>query len=808
MEDWEEGGRMMVGEAGRMETTQQSSVDARAHATPSTESEDLSSSSVETAPPASALSAPPAPVKDGRSRAVAEEAALAPHLPQTEVARTAQTPEDGDPATASLNGPRPDGGDGAASNGKLDQLPEASREASMDDSHATASGGESPPSPARDDHGGIALRPRPKRAAAPTPIKKETPAMKRETDPMERILADFVPDDPEARKKLHSELMQRFETLQAERRRLIDTHSRQIMAAVLARHQAGAVYMPSDRDTERSKPKTGAYDTAGQANEATVSQPHSADAVSEGPRGSTGGGTFGSPTMSSSGRVRTPSQRVHQQPGERLDGATILRRYPQMRFCLRVLKEMMRMKEARPFLLPVDKLWNPESIPDYFEIVKQPMDLGTIRQRLETGEYGTDPEAFRRDVRLVWSNAMTYNPPETEYYVMAKTLNEVFEQKMQFLPPPGEVSTAHGGSNSAAASAAARKRQRGLAAAFRQGSIRKTHRGGADSALGVGAERKRRGASGNAARRPYAGDGSGYSPYGTGSGELPHPEDDLFKRSRRRMDPADRVRELEQRLAALQKEKRDAETLLAATSTSGRGVAASPPVSASGLPSREAISSLAKVPVTQQEMAQLAEDIGRLDGQQLRRLVELFGSRPGLLTRASSGEYEMNIQQASNETLRELQAFCSESLRPAGRDLDPLRTMSPTAAGARVASINRMLLKLNHELERARKAAANAQRQRMARASEPFGAQGLPYFASGGSVQGVYNGASAPTSGSATNMAYSAERALAGASAIGREPAPFGDHKSSAISPATNLEMNGSDESSTEHSLSSEEEEY
>jgi hypothetical protein len=481
-----------------------------------------------------------------------------------------------------------------------------------------------------------------------------------------------------------------------------------------------------------------------------------------------------------------------------------------MRFCLRVLKEIMKMKDARAFLLPIDKLWNPESIPDYFEIIKQPMDLGTIRQRLESGEYGTDPEAFRRDVRLVWSNAMSYNPPDTEYYVIAKNLNEIFEQKMQFLPPAGEITTAHGGSHSTTASAAARKRQRSLAAAFRHSDGSKARHGGMDGQVGVGTERRRRAPNANTARRSFAGDAGGYGSYGPRSGDIGHLEEEPFKRSKRRMNPVDRIRELEQRLAALQKEKRDAEAVLAATPASGRGVAASPPVSGGGAPSREAISSLAKVPVTQQEMAQLAEDIGRLDGQQLRRLVELFGSRPGLLTRASSGEYEMNIQQASNETLRELQAFCSECLRPAGRDLDPLRTMSPTAAGARVASINRMLLKLNHELERARRAAAaSAQRQRTARSSELFGAPTPPYFGGGSSsAQGMYNGASVSASGLAANVAYSSGRAFEGTSMMAREVSPAAEESSALPTANANFEMNGSDESSTENSFSTDEEEY
>jgi hypothetical protein len=46
---------------------------------------------------------------------------------------------------------------------------------------------------------------------------------------------------------------------------------------------------------------------------------------------------------------------------------------------------------------------------DYFTIVEKPMDLGTIRNRLEKGEaYRTVEEVFE-DVALVWSNCRMYN---------------------------------------------------------------------------------------------------------------------------------------------------------------------------------------------------------------------------------------------------------------------------------------------------------------------------------------------------------------------------------------------------------------
>ena len=77
--------------------------------------------------------------------------------------------------------------------------------------------------------------------------------------------------------------------------------------------------------------------------------------------------------------------------------------------------------------MPVDPI--ALGIPDYFEVVPQPMDLGTIRKKLDTGIY-SKPEQFESDVRLVFSNCYSYNPPESDVHKMAKALESIFDQKI------------------------------------------------------------------------------------------------------------------------------------------------------------------------------------------------------------------------------------------------------------------------------------------------------------------------------------------------------------------------------------------
>ena len=50
------------------------------------------------------------------------------------------------------------------------------------------------------------------------------------------------------------------------------------------------------------------------------------------------------------------------------------------------------------------------TLEDYHDLVKTPMDLGTIKSRLASFQY-SDVSSFASDVRLVFENATT-SPPE------------------------------------------------------------------------------------------------------------------------------------------------------------------------------------------------------------------------------------------------------------------------------------------------------------------------------------------------------------------------------------------------------------
>lgn len=69
--------------------------------------------------------------------------------------------------------------------------------------------------------------------------------------------------------------------------------------------------------------------------------------------------------------------------------------------------------EAMPFRTPVDP--NALGIPDYFEIIKKPMDMSSIKRNLDNGTY-KNPWEFVDDVWLMFDNAWVYNRKTSRVY--------------------------------------------------------------------------------------------------------------------------------------------------------------------------------------------------------------------------------------------------------------------------------------------------------------------------------------------------------------------------------------------------------
>ncbi|KAA8524275.1 hypothetical protein F0562_010698 [Nyssa sinensis] len=94
--------------------------------------------------------------------------------------------------------------------------------------------------------------------------------------------------------------------------------------------------------------------------------------------------------------------------------------------CNALLERLMKHKHGWVFNSPVDA--KALGLHDYFDIIKHPMDLGTVKSRLNKNWYKS-PKEFAEDVRLTFQNAMTYNPKGQDVYVMAEQLLKIFEDK-------------------------------------------------------------------------------------------------------------------------------------------------------------------------------------------------------------------------------------------------------------------------------------------------------------------------------------------------------------------------------------------
>uniref|UniRef100_A0A3B3Q5L2 Bromodomain-containing protein 2 n=1 Tax=Paramormyrops kingsleyae TaxID=1676925 RepID=A0A3B3Q5L2_9TELE len=106
----------------------------------------------------------------------------------------------------------------------------------------------------------------------------------------------------------------------------------------------------------------------------------------------------------------------------------------QLRYCSGVLKELLSKKHAAyawPFYKPVDA--SALGLHDYHDIIKHPMDLSTIKRKMDSREY-QDAQQFAADVRLMFSNCYKYNPPDHDVVSMARKLQDVFEFRFAKMP--------------------------------------------------------------------------------------------------------------------------------------------------------------------------------------------------------------------------------------------------------------------------------------------------------------------------------------------------------------------------------------
>ncbi|XP_041518362.1 protein polybromo-1 isoform X23 [Microtus oregoni] len=74
------------------------------------------------------------------------------------------------------------------------------------------------------------------------------------------------------------------------------------------------------------------------------------------------------------------------------------------------------------------KLPSKVQYPDYYAIIKEPIDLKTIAQRIQNGSYKT-VHAMAKDIDLLAKNAKTYNEPGSQVFKDANSIKKIFYMK-------------------------------------------------------------------------------------------------------------------------------------------------------------------------------------------------------------------------------------------------------------------------------------------------------------------------------------------------------------------------------------------
>ncbi|EGF82398.1 hypothetical protein BATDEDRAFT_86202 [Batrachochytrium dendrobatidis JAM81] len=89
-----------------------------------------------------------------------------------------------------------------------------------------------------------------------------------------------------------------------------------------------------------------------------------------------------------------------------------------------ILDELMIRKDAAIFLYPVDATM----YPDYYEKIEFPIDLHTIRERVQNSEYGSFQD-FEKDIHQLFTNCFIYNKKGTMGHAVGKSLEAFYSRR-------------------------------------------------------------------------------------------------------------------------------------------------------------------------------------------------------------------------------------------------------------------------------------------------------------------------------------------------------------------------------------------
>ncbi|XP_067453980.1 bromodomain testis-specific protein isoform X3 [Thunnus thynnus] len=325
----------------------------------------------------------------------------------------------------------------------------------------------------------------------------------------------------------------------------------------------------------------------------------------------------------------------------------------QLRYCNDILKEMLSKRHyahAWPFYTPVDAV--ALGLHDYHDIIKQPMDLSTIRKKMDQREYANAKE-FAADVRLMFSNCYKYNPPSHEVVYMARKLQDVFEARYLKVPqkpdgcsvPRQRVDKGKG----------ERVRSPSTSASSESESSSEPEGSSEEVAMQLANLEERLKAVSDQLKRLT--------------------QDPLMKPKKR--EKLKKEKRSKERDIARLKYKSSKYKSIVEKMTNKSSTLCGNKHNIHGVPIK-CEAEVPSIPMTYQEKKQLKLDIDKLPGDKLGKLVNIIHARESCLRDSAPEEIEVDFEMLKTSTLRALQRFVAACLRKCNKSINKKKPVKPT----------------------------------------------------------------------------------------------------------------------------------
>ncbi|KAM9545796.1 bromodomain-containing protein 3-like isoform 3-T11 [Salvelinus alpinus] len=343
----------------------------------------------------------------------------------------------------------------------------------------------------------------------------------------------------------------------------------------------------------------------------------------------------------------------------------------QLKHCDFILKEMLSKKHAAyawPFYKPVDA--EALELHDYHEIIKHPMDLSTVKKKIDSQDY-QDAQSFATDVRLMFSNCYKYNPPDHEVVAMARKLQDVFEMRFAKMPDEPidatqpstmpvvskstESSESSGNTSSSESSDSEEERATRLAELQEQ----------------VGSEQLK------AVHEQLA--VLSQAPVSKPKKREKREKDKKKEKDKGKADDKKKPKSAPQAKPANQKKApvRKPNSMVVATRQPKKG--------SKGVVANNESEEEPSLPMSYDEKRQLSLDINRLPGEKLGRVVHIIQSREPSLRDSNPDEIEIDFETLKPSTLRELERYVKSCLQKKQRKLLQKAGSAPAGGASRLS---------------------------------------------------------------------------------------------------------------------------